>query len=118
MGSDFCTCLSDLTAPDSEDLSRDGNVNIKMNKVNNNKPKVILNNNENLESIDPLQLQKDSVNTTMNSDYKNTISNIQSKQKDLKEQRLSNFNSKKNIQIKKDHIKIARRARIKEKKRK
>jgi hypothetical protein len=103
MGSDFCTCLSDLTAPDSEDLSRDGNVNIKMNKVNNNKPKVILNNNENLESIDPLQLQKDSVNTTMNSDYKNTISNIQSKQKDLKEQRLSNFNSKKNIQIKKDN---------------
>ena len=42
MGSDFCTCLSDLTAPDSEDLSRDGNVNIKMNKVNNNKPKVIM----------------------------------------------------------------------------
>ena len=104
MGSDFCTCLNDLTGPDSEDLSRGGNINIKMDNANK-KPKVILNNNnkENIEPSDLFQMQKDSVNTTMNSDYKNTIPNIQSKQKEqkeIKEQKYLNSNLKKNLQNK------------------
>ena len=93
MGSDFCTCLSDLTGGESEDLSIKGNDkdNIKREVK---KPKVILNKQGSLDSSDPLQSQKEtnSISTNITSDYRNTLNhqqkqlkkNLQSKRKSYK----------------------------------
>ena len=96
MGSDFCTCLNDLTGMESEDLSREGNTDNNIKK-GNKKPIVLLHRQGSIESSDPLQSQKekDSISTTMYSDYKNTLSNLQQKQKNSKEQKQTNL--KKNL---------------------
>ena len=96
MGSDFCTCLSDLTGGESEDLSIKGNDkdNIKREVK---KPKVILHKQGSLDSSDPLQSQKDnSISTNINSDYRNTL-NHQQKQlkKNLKSKKYSSNNTSK-----------------------
>ena len=113
MGNDFCTCLSDLTGTGSEDLSREGNTDNNIKKENK-KPKVVLHKQSSIDSSDPLQSQKekDSISTNMYSDYKNTLSNLQQKQKNSKEKQsilkknLSNKKmSDKNINNKDSNIK-------------
>ena len=92
MGSDFCTCLNNLTGGESEDLSMQGkgNDNIKKEKLKPEK-KVILRKQGTFDSADPLQSQKEnSISTNLNSDYKNTMLNHQQRQ--LKK----NLQSKKN----------------------
>ena len=96
MGSDFCTCLSDLTGGESEDLSIKGNDkdNIKREVK---KPKVVLHKQGSLDSSDPLQSQKDnSISTNINSDYRNTL-NHQQKQlkKNLQSKKYSSNNTSK-----------------------
>ncbi len=82
MGSDFCTCLNNLTGGESEDLSMQGkgNDNIKKEKLKPEK-KVILRKQGTFDSADPLQSQKEnSISTNLNSDYKNTMLNHQQRQ--------------------------------------
>ena len=103
MGSDFCTCLNDLTGGESEDLSQSTNKNDNVKRVNK-KPKVELRKQTSLDSADPLQSQKEnnSISTNLNSDYKTTLPNHQQKQKnqDIKKQNIL----KKNLSRKKNQI--------------
>ena len=96
MGSDICTCLSDLTGGESEDLSIKGNEKDNNIKRENKKPKVVLHKQGSLDSSDPLQSQKEtnSISTNINSDYKNTL-NHQQKQlkKNLQSKKYSSNNT-------------------------
>ena len=94
MGNDFCSCscLNDITKPETEDLSRDNKSAITGKKIDNN-PKIIFNNNNNItyksfDSIDPLlsQREKESKSTTtLSSHYKRnsikSLKNANGKQK-------------------------------------
>ena len=60
MGSDFCTCLNDLTGGESEDLSQSTNKNDNVKRVNK-KPKVELRKQTSLDSADPLQSQRENM---------------------------------------------------------
>ena len=75
MGSDFCSCscLNDLTKPETEDLSRGYNSTKTGKKIDNN-PKILFNNNENnttnyksTDSVEPSlsKREKGSKNTTI-----------------------------------------------------
>ena len=97
----MCTCLNDSTTPESEDLSR----NNKEKKEN--RPKMILDKNNTIESIDPLssQREKESKSTTLSSNYKKnsivSLRNSNYKQNNQKEKKKiknlkNNFNNKKN----------------------
>ena len=102
MGSDLCTCLNDSTTPESEDLSRRNNKEKK-----DNRPKMVLDKNNTIDSIDPLssQREKESKSTTLSSNYKKnsivSLRNSNYKQKKKKEKKKiinlkNNINNKKN----------------------
>ena len=102
MGADLCTCLNDSTTPESEDLSRRDNKDKK-----DNRPKMILDKNNTIDSIDPLssQREKESKSTTLSSNYKKnsivSLRNSNYKPNNQKEKkRIKNlkntFNNKKN----------------------
>ena len=102
MGSDFCTCLSDLTSPESEDLSRGSN-----GKKIDNHPKIVLNNNSTIDSVEPMSSQrdKDSKYNTLSSTYKNStkasISNSNYKQSQNEKKKIMNL--KNNLSNKKNN---------------
>jgi hypothetical protein len=104
MGNDFCSCLSDLTTPESEDLSRKQNSNVNGKKIDNH-PKIILNQTNTIESNDPVSSQRE---TTISSIYKkNSIvslrnSNYKQNKKDKKKiiNLKGNINNKKNNKFK------------------
>ena len=102
MGSDLCTCLNDSTTPESEDLSRRNNKEKK-----DNRPKIVLDKNNTIDSIDPLssQREKESKSTTLSSNYKKnsivSLRNSNYKQNNNKEKKKiinlkNNVNNKKN----------------------
>ena len=82
MGSDFCSCLNDLTGGETEDLSLRTNEKDNDKKIDK-RPKVVLKKQGSLDSSDPLQSQREnnSISTNLNSDYKSTLPNHQKKQK-------------------------------------
>ena len=105
MGTEICTCLSNLMDMDSEDLSRDQNENTDNNNTKkkvNKKPKVVLNLKDSLDSENPLQSlkEKDSISTNINSEYKNTLTNhnqqAQREQTNKKKQNIKNKNNNNN----------------------
>ena len=99
MGSDFCSCLNDLTGGETEDLSLRTNEKDNDKKIDK-RPKVVLKKQGSLDSSDPLQSQREnnSISTNLNSDYKSTLPNHQKKQKnqDQKKELLKKNLSKKN----------------------
>ena len=101
MGSDLCTCLNDSTTPESEDLSRRNNKEKK-----DNRPKMVLDKNNTIDSIDPLssQREKESKSTTLSSNYKKnsivSLRNSNYKQNNKKEKKKI-INLKNNINNKK-----------------
>lgn len=98
MGSDFCTCLNDVTSPESENLARGKD---SRKKIDNN-PKIVFNNNSTIESVDPsYSREKDSKCTTISSNKKNSIlslrnSNYYQKEKKKIKNLKNNLNNKKN----------------------
>ena len=89
----ICTCLNNLTSPDSENLSRANNNDIITNYNNNNHPSRNLTNNENIDKSTIIS-QKTSINETIQilntksdnksiESNKNTINNINDNIKDL-----------------------------------
>ena len=99
MGSDFCSCLNDLTGGETEDLSLRTNEKDNDKKIDK-RPKVVLKKQGSLDSSDPLQSQREnnSISTNLNSDYKSTLPNHQKKQKnqDQKKELLKKNLTKKN----------------------
>ena len=67
MGNDICSCLSDSTTTECEDLSRKKGTNGTENKKDN-RPKIILNKKNTIESIDRISSQRE---TTISSIFKN-----------------------------------------------
>ena len=105
MGNDFCTCtcLNDVTTPESENLSRGLDTSRTGNKINNN-PKIILNKNNTIDSTDHfLSLkEKESKSTTISSNYKkNSIVSLRnSNYKQKKKEKKKIINIKNNINTK------------------
>jgi hypothetical protein len=103
MGSDFCSCLSDITSPESENLSRGNDINSSGKKIDNH-PKVVLNKNNTIDSVDPLSSTRErEYKSTMSSTYKNSIVSLRNsnyKQNNQKEKQnivnlKNNLNNKK-----------------------
>ena len=104
MGSDFCSCLSDITSPESENLSRGNDINSSRKKIDNH-PKVVLEKNNTIDSVDPLSSTRErEYKSTMSSTYKNSIVSLRNsnyKQNNQKEKQnivnlKNNLNNKKN----------------------
>ena len=107
MGNDFCTCtcLNDLTTPESENLSRGLDRSTTGNKINNN-PKIILNKNNTIDSTDHFfsLKEKESKSTTISSNYKNNsiVSLRNSNHKQKKKEKIKFINLKNNLNTKND----------------
>ena len=100
MGNDFCTCLNDVTSPETENLSRDKG---SRKKINNN-PKIVFNNNSTIDSVDPsYSREKDSKFSTISSNKKNSIlstrnsSNYQNEKNKINNFKNNSNSKKKNI---------------------
>ena len=115
MGSDFCSCLNDLTGGETEDLSLRTKEKDDDKRIDK-RPKVVLKKQGSLDSSDPLQSQKEnnSISTNLNSDYKSTLPNHQKKlksqeqkkellKKNLSKKNNNNKNSENDINIDNDN---------------
>ena len=110
MGNDFCTCscLSDLTSPECEDLSRKRD-NSENGKKIDNRPKIILKRKNTIESNDPFSSQRE---TTISSNFHNnstiSLGNSNYRQNKKDKNKLINLkynlNNKKNNKLKNNNI--------------